>query len=187
MGLTHDQIRTLTLVERSASSLSVIGITTIILTFWFSTEFRSPIHRIVFINVFYNIFDVTATFISLSGPEAGNSSRLCQFQGFLMQMYDPQIIQACNTSTDGDLYRFPLADVLWTLAMAIDVFLIVFCKYDAEDLHKLEKKYIAVITTVVFIPAFTFLFIHTKERGPMYASVTVSASLDFFGMVTYKI
>jgi len=92
MGLTHDQIRALTLVERSASTLSVIGISTIIFTFCLSMQFRSPIHRIVFINAFYNIFDVTATFISLSGPEAGSSSKLCQFQGFLMQMYVPQII-----------------------------------------------------------------------------------------------
>ena len=72
-------------------------------------------------------------------------------------------------------YRFPLADVLWTLAMAIDVFLIVFYKYDTEDLHNLEIKYITVITALVFIPAASFLFIHTPQRGPMYGSVTVSA------------
>lgn len=87
MGLTHEQIRTLTIVERSASVLSVIGIVTIIATFSLSSQFRNPIHRIVFINAFYNLFDVTATFISLSGPAAGNDSKLCQFQGFLMQMY----------------------------------------------------------------------------------------------------
>ena len=87
MGLTHHQMEVLTIVERSASVLSTIGIATIIGTFCFSRQFRNPIQRIVFINAFYNIFDVTATFISLSGPEAGNSSRLCQFQGFLMQMY----------------------------------------------------------------------------------------------------
>jgi hypothetical protein len=177
MGLTHDQARTLTFVERSASILSVIGIATIILTFCFDKKFRNPIHRIVFINAFYNMFDVTATFISLSGPEAGNSSRLCQFQGFLNQMYVLGSHVNKTLAPNSDPYRFPLADVLWTLAMAIDVFLIVFYKYDTEDLHKLEKKYIAVVTTVVFIPAFTFLFIHTKEKGPMLASVTVSVPL----------
>lgn len=62
--------------------------------------------------------------------------------------------------------------------MAIDVFLIVFYKYDTEDLHKLEIKYIAIITALVFIPATSFLFVHTKERGPMYGSVTVSVFLD---------
>jgi hypothetical protein len=89
----------------------------------------------------------------------------------------PGITCEQDARTNSDPYRFPLADVLWTLAMAIDVFLIVFYKYDTEDLHKLEKKYITVITTVVFVPAFTFLFIHTEEKGPMLASVTVSAPL----------
>lgn len=68
-----------------------------------------------------------------------------------------------------------MADVLWTLAMACNVFLIVFYHYDAEALRKLEMKYIIVITTVVAIPAITFIFIHTPEKGPVYGSVTVSA------------
>jgi hypothetical protein len=72
--------------------------------------------------------------------------------------------------------RFPLADVFWTLAMAIDVFLIVFYKYDAVALRKLEIKYITVISTLTFVPAFTFLFIHTPEKGHVYGSQTVSAS-----------
>lgn len=57
--------------------------------------------------------------------------------------------------------------------MAVDVFLIVFYKYEAEDLRKLELKYIIIITGLVFVPAFTFLFIHTPQKGPMYGSVTV--------------
>lgn len=87
---------------------------------------------------------------------------------------------ACDShaSADNPSFRFPLADVLWTLAMAIDVWLIVFHKYDTQDLHKLEKKYIAVITTVIFIPAFAFLFVHTPQKGPMYGSVTVSATIE---------
>lgn len=87
MTLTHEQLHTLALVERCASILSIFGIATIIGTFLFSRQFRNPIHRLVFINAFYNLFDVTATTISLSGPDAGNGSALCQFQGFLMQMY----------------------------------------------------------------------------------------------------
>jgi hypothetical protein len=87
MTLSDDQLHTLAIVERCASVLSILGIVTIIGTFCFSRHFRKPIHRIIFINAFYNLFDVTATTISLSGPEAGDGSALCQFQGFLMQMY----------------------------------------------------------------------------------------------------
>lgn len=44
-------------------------------------------HRLIFINAFFNAFDVVCTMMSISGPKAGNSSALCQFQGFLNQMY----------------------------------------------------------------------------------------------------
>jgi hypothetical protein len=87
MILSHEQLHTLAIVERSASVLSILGILTVIGVFCYSPQFRNPMHRIVLINALYNLFDVTATFISVSGPEAGDSSALCQFQGFLMQMY----------------------------------------------------------------------------------------------------
>jgi hypothetical protein len=87
----------------------------------------------------------------------------------------PHLTQARHANIDKEPNRFPMADVLWTLAMACDVFLIVFYYYDAEALRKLEMKYIIAITTLVSIPAVTFLFIHTPDRGPMYGSVTVSA------------
>jgi hypothetical protein len=87
----------------------------------------------------------------------------------------PHLTQARHANIDKEPYRFPLADVLWTLAMACDVFLVVFYYYDVDALRKLEMKYISVITTFASIPAVTFLFIRTPERGPMYGSVTVSA------------
>lgn len=57
--------------------------------------------------------------------------------------------------------------------MAVNVYLIVHRSYDVEMLRRLEWKYMIIITTVTFIPAFVFLFIKTDENGPMYGSVTV--------------
>lgn len=71
-----------------------------------------------------------------------------------------------------------MADVFWTLVMAIDVFLIVYYKYEAEDLHKLEAKYIGAITFFTLVPAVAFLFVNTPTKGPMYGSVTVGALLE---------
>ncbi|KFY14019.1 hypothetical protein V492_02908 [Pseudogymnoascus sp. VKM F-4246] len=159
MPLTDDQLWTLQVVERVASSFSLLGIVTIIATFCLSEHYRNPIHRLILINSFFNLFDAVATMISLSGPRAGNDSALCQFQGFLMQM-------------------FPPADVLWTTAMAFDVFLIVFHRYDAEALRKLEWKYFSVITTLVSIPAIAFLFVDTQDKGPMYGSVTLWCAIN---------
>lgn len=87
MTLSTDQLRALEIVERCASALSIGGILTIIVTFFSSRYFRNPIDRLILINAFYNVLDITATMISLSGPSAGNGSTLCQLQGFLMQMY----------------------------------------------------------------------------------------------------
>jgi hypothetical protein len=58
--------------------------------------------------------------------------------------------------------------------MAVDVYLIVFRRYDSRDLLKLEIKYVVAITTFCFIPSLVFLFINTRDKGPMYGSVTVS-------------
>ena len=63
------------------------------------------------------------------------------------------------------MQMFPLADVLWTLAMAIDVFLIVFYQYDASALRRLEIKYIGGITAITFVPAFVFCLSTRQPRG----------------------
>ena len=69
--------------------------------------------------------------------------------------------------------RFPVADVLWTFAMALDTYLVVFYHFDTQSLRKLEIKYIGVITILSFIPAFVFLFIR-DHKGPIYGDETVS-------------
>lgn len=82
-----DRQRTILMaVTRGASTLSGLGVITIITTFFLSKHFRNPMHRLIFINAFYNAFDVTCTMISVSGYANGNKSALCQFQGFLNQM-----------------------------------------------------------------------------------------------------
>lgn len=85
-SLDSDQLATLTALTRAASALSAVGVLTIIGTFFWSKHFRNPMHRLIVINAFYNAFDVTCTMISTAGPKAGNTSALCQFQGFLNQM-----------------------------------------------------------------------------------------------------
>jgi hypothetical protein len=153
-ALDEGQLQTLTIVTRVASALSALGVLTIIATYCLSKHFRNPMHRLIVINAFYNALDVTCTMISTSGPKAGNPSALCQFQGFLNQM-------------------FPIADVLWTMAMAVNVHLIVHRSYDVESLRRLEWKYMLGITTATFIPALVLLFIRTDDNGPMYGGVTL--------------
>ncbi|KAL4804577.1 hypothetical protein BDV18DRAFT_161672 [Aspergillus unguis] len=172
MKLDEHQLHQLSIAGRTASTLSLLGVATIIAGYCTSPSFRSPTHRIMLINAVFSVFDSVATMISVSGPAAGNESGLCRFQAFSLQM-------------------FPLADVLWTLAMTWDVALVVFWHYEPEALRRLEKKYFAVIMTLTFIPAAIFLFIRNDTKGPLYGSVTfwcsVSPNWVLFRLIFYYV
>ncbi|KAL8828402.1 MAG: hypothetical protein Q9170_006617 [Blastenia crenularia] len=87
--------------------------------------------------------------MSQSGIRAGPDSHLCQFQGFLIQLFLP-------------------ADALWNLAMAINVYLTLFKKYNAQRLKRLEWKYHILCYGLPFIVALVYLFIDIRPRGKIY-------------------
>jgi hypothetical protein len=66
------------------------------------------------------------------------------------------------------------ADALWTLAMAINVYLTFFRQFDAAALRALEWKYIVFCYGLPFVPALTYCFIKTQEKGKFYGSANVS-------------
>jgi hypothetical protein len=66
-----------------------------------------------------------------------------------------------------------VADVLWTFAMACNVYLTFFKRYDAKQLRSLEWKYILFCYAVPFIPAFIFFFVRSESRGKVYGSAEV--------------
>src|SRR5437762_13638050 len=68
------------------------------------------------------------------------------------------------------------ADAMWTLAMAINVYLAIFRNFDACHLQRLEKWYLPLCYGLPFVPAFAFCFVNDKARGRMYGNATVSDS-----------
>src|SRR5436190_10895698 len=87
MGFSNAQIRSLVVIERIASVLSLLGTVFIISMFVSSPHFRKPINRLVFYASIGNAFMSIGTIISREGIERGDSSAICQFQGFILQMY----------------------------------------------------------------------------------------------------
>lgn len=79
--------------------------------------------------------------------------------------------------------RFMPADALWTLAMACNVYLTFFHKYNSEQLRRLEWKYVLCCYGLPFIPAFVYFFINTQARGRVYGSAIVS---DLCSSVTWS-
>jgi hypothetical protein len=91
MALTDMQFYAMQITERTASALSLVGAASIISTFSVSKNFHKPINRLVFYACFGNVMANIGTLISTSGVTSGAGGPLCQFQAFLIQMYDCQI------------------------------------------------------------------------------------------------
>ncbi|KAL8770621.1 MAG: hypothetical protein Q9209_003689 [Squamulea sp. 1 TL-2023] len=147
--VTDSQLHALEVTEKVASVLSLIAASFIILTFVSSSAFRRPVNRLIFYASWGNLLANAATLISRSGVKAGSNAALCQFQAFLIQM-------------------FFIADVLWNLAMAINVYLTIFKKYNSEQLKAIEWRYHLLCYGTPFIIALIFCFIDTQGRGKMY-------------------
>ncbi len=84
--LTPEQHNVMVLTERITSAFSIIGILFIILTYTFSSDFSKPINRLVFYASWGNLGLCIVALISMDGPDAGQNSALCQFQGFMAQL-----------------------------------------------------------------------------------------------------
>jgi hypothetical protein len=66
--------------------------------------------------------------------------------------------------------RFVGADALWTLAMAINVYLAFYHRFDAQRLRKMEIPYLISCYGIPFLPAFVFLFVKNSEGVRIYGS-----------------
>ena len=66
------------------------------------------------------------------------------------------------------------ADSLWTLAMALNVYLTFRHRFSSSQLRSLEKKYILLCYGIPFVPAIVYAFLRTEARGRVYGDATVS-------------
>lgn len=81
------------------------------------------------------------------------------------------------------------ADALWTLAMAINVYLTFYYKFDAHKLRKMEIPYFIVCYGVPFIVALVYIFIDDPIRGRMYGDARlwcwISKKWDVWRIATF--
>ncbi|RKF71613.1 putative g-protein coupled receptor [Golovinomyces cichoracearum] len=171
----------LSIIERIGSVLSLAGTIFIVVTFLSSTSFHKPINRLVFYAAIGNIASNIATLIARSAVDRGQfNGALCQAQAFLIQM---QVIFVDNTRS------FMPADVLWAFAMSLNVYFTFYWHYNAADLRGLEFYYILVCYGLPFIPALTFLFISTAEKGRVYGDAIlwcwIAPGWDIFRIATF--
>ncbi|ETS80519.1 hypothetical protein PFICI_08048 [Pestalotiopsis fici W106-1] len=167
-SLSLEQKIAINAIERAGSVLSIIGCIFIIFTFSVSKAFHKPINRLVFYASFGNMMTNIATLMARQFVDARDSAG-CQFQAFLIQMFLP-------------------ADALWTLAMAVNVYLTFYYKFDAERLRKMEIWYFLICYGLPFVPALSFIFV-SDERGRMYGNAAlwcwIAQEWDIFRIATF--
>ena len=85
-GLSDDQIGKIGIVERVSSSISLICVLFVLLTYLFSPSFNKPINRQIFYATWSNLGLCIAGLIGVDGYLGGTGMPLCKFQAFLVQM-----------------------------------------------------------------------------------------------------
>lgn len=166
---SEPQFDAISAIERVCSVFSLLGCVFIIATFCLSKAFHKPINRLVFYASFGNLMTNVATLMARTYIGDTNSAG-CQFQAFLIQMFMP-------------------ADAFWTLAMAVNVYLTFYYKFDAQKLRKMEIPYLLLCYGIPFTVALTFIFVKTPEKGRMYGNATlwcwVASDWDIFRIATF--
>ncbi|KAH6986195.1 hypothetical protein BKA56DRAFT_630452 [Ilyonectria sp. MPI-CAGE-AT-0026] len=152
-GSAQRNLHALGIVERTGSVFSLIGCLFIIVTFCCSKAFHKPINRLVFYASFGNGIVNIATLMATSYVGSPNSVG-CQTQAFLIQWLMP-------------------ADALWTLSMAINVYLTFYYKYNAVDLRKKEFLYLICCYGIPFVPAITYVFVRDGNGHRVYGNASL--------------
>lgn len=84
--LTRDQIGVIVKLERAGASLSLIGISMIILTFRLFKRLRTVPNTFILFASVANVGASIACLIGYDGLASGAGSSLCQVQAFLLEM-----------------------------------------------------------------------------------------------------
>ncbi|KAL7899052.1 hypothetical protein HDV63DRAFT_76818 [Trichoderma sp. SZMC 28014] len=168
-GLTQHQLNLISDIERVCSVISLLGCVFVVVTFCCSSSFHKPINRLVFYASFGNMMTNVGTLMSRSYLSSPNSPG-CQLQGFLIQMFMP-------------------ADAYWTLAMAFNVYLTFYHKYDARKLRRMEIPYLLCCYGIPFIPAIAYIFLKNKDGYRAYGNATIwcwiTTEWDIFRIATF--
>ncbi|KAL8686574.1 MAG: hypothetical protein Q9218_007008, partial [Villophora microphyllina] len=64
--------------------------------------------------------------------------------------------------------RFLGVDAYWAFCMAVNIYLVFFRGYSTKQLRSLDHKYFIACYGLSLIPAVTYLFITTEDRGKIY-------------------
>ncbi|KAH7112646.1 G-protein coupled receptor [Dactylonectria macrodidyma] len=153
MSMTEHQMHILIAIERTGASLSLVGVTFIFITYWFFKELRTMPNLFIILASISNFGASVACLIGQDGILIGDDSALCQTQAFLLEI-------------------FMQSDPWWSLAMAINVFLVIFHGSSPASFRHYLWVYCLICFGGPFIPAIVLLVARPNGQA-MYGDATL--------------
>ena len=157
MNLTSTERDTIQHVERSGASLSLVGVSLIFVAYALSKRLRTVPNTFILFASIANVGASVACLVGYDGIMAGDPSALCQMQAFLLEM-------------------FMQSDPWWSLAMAVNVFLVFFFAANPNSFRNYLWLYSLVCFGLPAVPAFVMLF-YAPNGKKIYGNATVCPCL----------
>ncbi|KAL1920414.1 uncharacterized protein VTP21DRAFT_791 [Calcarisporiella thermophila] len=146
-SFSPEQINSFLVTATVGSIISIAGTLTVILTFLFFPRFRNATTRLI---LWLAISDLIACSATLSGrwAIAAPDSAACQAQGFIMQWMD-------------------ICAFFWTMAMAVNMILVIVFQLPATRVMAFEKIWIVVCFFIPFLITLPMLVVNEPGKGHM--------------------
>lgn len=153
MNLTGTERDIIQNVERAGASLSLAGVGFIFVTYGLFKRLRTVPNTFILFASIANVGASIACLIGYDGILAGDGSALCQIQGFLLEM-------------------FMQSDPWWSLAMAVNVFLVFFFAANPNSFRSYLWLYCLICFGLPGLPALICLFYAPNGRK-IYGNATL--------------
>ncbi|KAI1128375.1 hypothetical protein F5Y10DRAFT_277419 [Nemania abortiva] len=153
------QIDIIVLFERLGAAFSLVGVLLIFIAFTMFKRLRTvPNTFIIFASV-ANLGASVACLIGYSGVLDGSTSRLCQAQAFMFEL-------------------FMQSDPWWSFAMAVNVYMVFFFSANPSNFLRYWWAYCLVCYGIPFIPALWLLLVRGGDGGGVYGDATIWCWID---------
>ncbi|KAK2605839.1 hypothetical protein QQS21_003793 [Conoideocrella luteorostrata] len=167
---THDQVKALITLERVGGSVSLASVVLIFIAYGLVRRVRNVQNTFIVFASVSNVGASVASIIAQDGLAQGTESTLCQTQSFLFEM-------------------FMQSDPWWSLAMAINVFLVFYFRTSPDSFRRWWWIYCVVCYGGPFVIALSLLLVRNADRGLVYGDATmwcwVNSRWDSIRIYTY--
>ncbi|KAJ4854891.1 G protein-coupled glucose receptor regulating gpa2 domain-containing protein [Trichoderma breve] len=157
--LSPREIEVLITIERTGAGLSMVAITLTLVSFFLIKKLRTTPNMFIVLASIANAGASIASMIGYDGLDKGESSALCQGQGFIFEW-------------------FMQSDPWWSFAMAFNVFLVFFFNANPATFRKRIWIYCIICFGGPLVPAVVLVSIHDDAKGPVFGNAALWCWVD---------